>query len=108
MSQTFGSNLTPEEIEETMEATALPTTTTYEPADSYLAAEARAFEDTSTSAGDFGGSSIRQSLRDDVSMGRQWASERAGRVSDVIREEPMKATVYALVGGVFLGMLLRR
>ena len=52
--------------------------------------------------------SIRRAMRQDAHDGRVWATDRAGRVVEVLREEPLKASVYALLAGLFLGMLLRR
>lgn len=107
MTQTFGSNLTPEDIDEALDATIDPVDA---PADSYLAGEARAFSEGSDNdySSETLGGGIRETLRRDAEEGRMWVSDRASRVNDVIREEPMKATLYALIGGVFLGLMLRR
>jgi ElaB/YqjD/DUF883 family membrane-anchored ribosome-binding protein len=51
---------------------------------------------------------IRAALRDDATVGREWAAARAERARAVIAEEPMRATLYALGIGVVLGLLLRR
>lgn len=62
-------------------------------------AEARSFESSA---------SLRQAVRDDVEQARVWARERAERSREVIQEEPLRATAYAVGIGVLIGLLLRR
>lgn len=109
MTDTYGSTTplsttTSDEIDEAFDTESARLSQT---ADAYLAAEDRAFDDLSTPTPG-ATTSIRQSLREGADQSRVWAGDRASRVTEVIRNEPVKATAYALVGGVFLGMMLRR
>lgn len=100
MTDTFRSNADAAEIDDAVD---LPSDSLERQADSILTHEERAF---GTSARETG--SIRRAVKQDLEHGRLWASDSAGRVSEVIREEPLKATFYALAAGVFLGLILRR
>jgi ElaB/YqjD/DUF883 family membrane-anchored ribosome-binding protein len=51
---------------------------------------------------------LRQALRNDIETGRNWARDRATRVRTAIKDQPMKATLFALGVGVLIGILLRR
>ena len=53
-------------------------------------------------------SSLRRAVREDIDNGRQWARGRVARTRDVIQDEPLKTTAYAVGLGVLIGMLLRR
>lgn len=52
--------------------------------------------------------SVRQAVRDDAALVRDKVAGRVDSARDTIRDQPMKATLYALGVGVLLGMLLRR
>ncbi|CAN5190204.1 hypothetical protein BH10PSE2_BH10PSE2_09320 [soil metagenome] len=52
--------------------------------------------------------SVRQAVRDDVQHGRDIARYRAERARDAIRDEPVRAALYAVGAGVLIGLLLRR
>lgn len=52
--------------------------------------------------------SVRQAIREDIGEGRAWARSRAEQTTEAIREEPMKAALYAVGVGVLIGLLLRR
>ncbi|MDQ1153278.1 hypothetical protein [Brevundimonas sp. SORGH_AS_0993] len=68
-------------------------------ADALLAKEDRAFERVS---------SVRQAVREDAAQVRDVMAQSVAQARDGIREEPMRATLYALGLGVLIGMLLRR
>ena len=96
MSETYSNPLTSDEIIDD------ETTTAHldRQADDILArGEARSFGDTN---------SIRQAVREDLGEGRAWARRRSELTQDAIRDEPLKAVVYALGAGVLIGLLLRR
>jgi hypothetical protein len=99
MTETYGAPTAADDIVDTDD---VPSARLQRDADALLA-EPRPF---SASAREMG--SIRRALRQDAHDGRLWVSDRAGRVGAVVREEPMKATGYALLAGLFLGLLLRR
>lgn len=52
--------------------------------------------------------SLRKAIGDDLSHGREWASERAQRARTVIQDEPVKSAAYAVGIGILIGLLLRR
>ena len=52
--------------------------------------------------------SVRQAVREDIDHGREWARARVARTRDVIQDQPLKTTAYAVGLGVLIGMLLRR
>lgn len=60
-------------------------------------------QDGATQAG-----SIRQSLRADGETARGWATSRQERLQAAIREEPVRATAYALGLGILIGLLIAR
>ena len=68
-------------------------------ADALLAEEDRAFARVS---------SVRQAAREDAAQVREMMNQRVAQARGSIREEPMRATLYALGLGVLIGMLLRR
>ena len=51
---------------------------------------------------------VRDSVREDLRHGREWARERAGRTEAHIREHPLESTLWALGAGVILGILISR
>jgi len=55
-----------------------------------------------------GAARIREAAREDADAARLWALERGHRVESAIREEPLRATLYALGLGVLIGLLLNR
>lgn len=52
--------------------------------------------------------SVRQAVRDDAHIIRERLADRVETTRDAIRDDPVRATLYALGVGVVLGMLLRR
>lgn len=52
--------------------------------------------------------SVRQAVREDLGHARQIARHKAEAARDVIVEQPLKTTLYALGVGVLIGLLLRR
>lgn len=51
---------------------------------------------------------IRQSLRSDGEAAREWATSNQARLEEAIREQPVRATIYALGLGVVIGLLIAR
>lgn len=51
---------------------------------------------------------IRQAVREDAAEARAWARRRAERAQEAIRDEPLRATLYALGIGVLIGLLAAR
>ncbi|MFN3669463.1 MAG: hypothetical protein ACK4VY_09160 [Brevundimonas sp.] len=51
---------------------------------------------------------LRQAVREDAAMARDWGRERASRLRGAVETEPMKATLYALGLGVVIGLLIGR
>jgi hypothetical protein len=51
---------------------------------------------------------LRAAVREDAAEARVWADRRVNRVRDAIRDEPMRATLYALGIGVIIGLLAAR
>ncbi|MFK0299623.1 hypothetical protein ACIQTU_10435 [Brevundimonas sp. NPDC090276] len=51
---------------------------------------------------------LHVAMREDVAEARVWAERRVNRARDAIRDEPMRATLYALGIGVILGLLAAR
>ena len=51
---------------------------------------------------------LRQAVREDVALARDWTRRKAGGVRGAVRTEPMKATLYALGLGVVIGLLIAR
>lgn len=57
----------------------------------------------------FGGvSAVRQAIREDAAASRDWARDRARRLNATVREEPIRASLYALGIGVVIGLLAAR
>ena len=52
--------------------------------------------------------SLRRAVREDLEHGRDWANARTKHARDAIRDEPIRATAYAVGIGVLIGLLLRR
>ena len=52
--------------------------------------------------------SIREAVREDLGQTREWARSRVSSTREAIIDEPVKATLYAVVAGVLIGVLLRR
>ncbi len=103
MTETPVASINPDEIEDGVDR---PSARLEREADRLLAeAEAREFDG---GEGRPGVESVRAALRQDIADGRAWASQRGERVTTAIREDPIKATLYALGAGVLLGLLLRR
>lgn len=100
MTETYGSSPSADDI---VNGDDVPSARLERDADAILAGAPRTF---GASARELG--SIRRAIRQDAHDGRLWVTDRAGRVTEVMREEPMKATGYALLAGLFLGLLLRR
>ncbi len=55
-----------------------------------------------------GVASLRQAVREDAGKVKALAQTTAADTRDRIVEEPLKATFYALIAGVLLGVLLSR
>jgi len=51
---------------------------------------------------------LREAVREDATMARDWGRERAVRLRDAVETEPVKATLYALGLGVVIGLLVAR
>lgn len=58
--------------------------------------------------GDTGPRPLRQAVREDAAMARDWGRERAVRLRGAVETEPVKATLYALGLGVVIGLLIAR
>lgn len=52
--------------------------------------------------------SVRGAIREDVAEARAWVRERAERAQEAVRDDPIRATLYALGAGVLIGLLMRR
>lgn len=52
--------------------------------------------------------SVRQAVREDAGAVRQWGAHRAEGLREAVREEPMRAALYALGIGVLIGLLAAR
>lgn len=59
-------------------------------------------------APDTGPRPLRQAVREDATMARDWGRDRAERLRDAVETEPVKATLYALGLGVVIGLLIAR
>lgn len=53
-------------------------------------------------------SPIHLAVREDAAEARIWADRRVKRARDAIRDEPMRASLYALAIGVIIGLLAAR
>lgn len=51
---------------------------------------------------------IHEAVREDAAEARAWADRRVKRARDAIRDEPMRAGLYALGIGVIIGLLAAR
>ncbi|TPW04568.1 MAG: hypothetical protein FD125_1093 [bacterium] len=51
---------------------------------------------------------LRQTVREDAALARDWSRQRARGARDAIQAEPVKATLYALGLGVVIGLLIAR
>ncbi len=51
---------------------------------------------------------LHVAVREDASEARAWADRRVKRARDAIRDEPLRATLYALGIGVIIGLLAAR
>lgn len=51
---------------------------------------------------------LHVAVREDAEEARAWADRRVKRARDAIRDEPMRATLYALGIGVIIGLLAAR
>lgn len=69
-------------------------------ADALLAADERRTFGATTS--------VRQAVKEDADHVRQKVAGQVDHARDSIRDEPIRATLYALGIGVIVGMLLRR
>ncbi|MFN3837729.1 MAG: hypothetical protein ACK4MI_08460 [Brevundimonas sp.] len=69
-------------------------------ADTLLAADERRTFGATTS--------VRQAVKEDADHVRQKVAGQVDHARDSIRDEPIRATLYALGIGVIVGMLLRR
>lgn len=58
--------------------------------------------------GAFGPRPLREALREDALMARDWGRERADRLRGAVETRPVKATLYALGLGVIIGLLMAR
>lgn len=51
---------------------------------------------------------LRQAIREDAALARDWGRRRAGRAREAVQAEPVRATLYALGLGVIIGLLISR
>lgn len=51
---------------------------------------------------------LHVAVREDAAEARAWAERRIKRARDAIRDEPLRASLYALGIGVILGLLAAR
>lgn len=51
---------------------------------------------------------LRQALREDAALARNWGRERALRLRGAVQDEPVRATVWALGLGLLIGLLAAR
>ena len=51
---------------------------------------------------------LRQAVREDAGLARDWGRRKASRVRTSVEAEPVKATLYALGLGVVIGLLIAR
>lgn len=51
---------------------------------------------------------IRQALREDAALVRNWSRERTLRLKGAVEDEPIRAAVWALGLGVLIGLLAAR
>ncbi|WP_447909933.1 hypothetical protein [Brevundimonas bullata] len=53
-------------------------------------------------------SPLHVAVREDAAEARAWADRRVKKARDAIRDEPMRASLYALGIGVIIGLLAAR
>lgn len=51
---------------------------------------------------------VRQALKEDAQLVRDWGKARVGRLRDTVEEEPVRYSLYALGIGVLIGLLAAR
>lgn len=51
---------------------------------------------------------LRNAVREDAAMAREWGRQRAARLRGAVETRPVKATLYALGLGVVIGLLVAR
>jgi ElaB/YqjD/DUF883 family membrane-anchored ribosome-binding protein len=51
---------------------------------------------------------LREALREDAALVRDWGRERTQRLKGAVDEEPLRAVVWALGLGVLIGLLAAR
>jgi ElaB/YqjD/DUF883 family membrane-anchored ribosome-binding protein len=51
---------------------------------------------------------LRQAVREDVTLARDWGRQKARVARDAVQAEPVRATLYALGLGVIIGLLVAR
>jgi len=51
---------------------------------------------------------IRQALKEDARLVRDWGRNRAGQLKHTVEEEPIRYSLYALGIGVLIGLLAAR
>lgn len=51
---------------------------------------------------------LREAVREDAAMARDWGRERASRLRGAVETRPVRATLYALGLGVVIGLLIAR
>lgn len=56
----------------------------------------------------FGPRPLRDAVREDAAMARNWGRERAARLRGAVEDRPVKSTLYALGLGVVIGLLIAR
>lgn len=56
----------------------------------------------------FGPRPLREAVREDAIMARDWGRERADRLRGAVETQPVKASLYALGLGVVIGLLISR
>jgi hypothetical protein len=51
---------------------------------------------------------VRQAIREDARLVRDWGKSRAGQLKHSVEEEPIRYSLYALGIGVLIGLLAAR
>lgn len=59
-------------------------------------------------AGTVGARPLREALREDAVLARNWGRERTLRLRGAVETQPVRATLYALGLGVVIGLLIAR
>lgn len=91
-------NTAPIRAEDIEDALDTPSARLDREADAILDAEAR----------NFGPRPLREAVREDAIMARDWGRERAERLRGAVEDRPVKSTLYALGLGVVIGLLIAR